>query len=115
MTMHEYSIVTALLEQVERHAKQHDAIAVRQLKVQIGELAGVEPILLQTAWEMFREHSLCAGAPLQIESVAAVWLCPRCGAEIAPGVALRCLECQVPARLSAGGEIVLSSIELEVA
>ncbi len=113
--MHEYSIVSALLHQVERHAAEHGAIAVHKLRVQIGELAGVDPALLQTAWELFRERSLCATAALSIESVAAVWRCPKCGVEFAHDVPLRCTACQLPARLSAGGEIMLSSIELEVA
>ena len=46
--MHEYSIVSALLHQVERHAAEHGAIAVHKLRVQIGELAGVDPALLQS-------------------------------------------------------------------
>jgi len=113
--MHEYSIVQALLARVEQEARTREARAVVALTVQIGELSGVEPDLLAAAWELIRERTLCAGAPMSIRSTPARWSCPSCGGEIRRGTALRCPECQVPARLTAGDEILLERIEMEVA
>jgi len=112
--MHEYSIVQALLGQVERHARQHRATAVHRLHVSIGELAGVEVPLLETAYTTFRERTLCSAADLEIHPVPASWSCPDCSREIAKGTALRCPDCGSPARLTCGDEIVLDRIEMEV-
>ena len=49
--MHEYSIVQSLLESCEEHAKSNDAKKVTKVVVKIGVLSGVEPELLQTAFE----------------------------------------------------------------
>ena len=112
--MHEYSIIQALLARVDREARQRGASAVHRLRVQIGELSGVEIDLLTTAFETFRQGSLCTDAELEVEAVPAQWSCPECGASIPRGAILRCRACGLPARLIGGDEIVLDQIELEV-
>ena len=113
--MHEYSIVQALLAQVERQAARHGARAVRRLEVRIGELSGVEVDLLKTAYEMMRDRTICDGAPMEVTPVVARWECRACGQAIPQGMALRCAACGSGARLAAGDEIMLDRIELEVA
>ncbi len=110
--MHEYSIVSALIERVEHEALARGAKRVVRLRVQLGELSGVEPELLVTAYETFRERTVCENAPMELDRVPAVWGCPRCGGPMAR--ALRCPCCHAPARLVSGDEIVLSQIEMEV-
>lgn len=112
--MHEYSIVSALVSQVEDQARKHVAPQVLAVRVRIGELAGVETELLRTAWELFREGSLCAGAELVVEPEPARWGCPGCGDAIAAGSRLRCPRCALPARLLEGDALVLERIEMEV-
>lgn len=111
--MHEYSIVAALIEQVEAHAAARGG-RVHRLHVAIGELAGVDVPLLRTAYATFCERTVCAGASLAVREVPALWRCPACGAGLARGARLRCPTCDRPARLAAGDEIVLERIELEV-
>jgi hydrogenase nickel incorporation protein HypA/HybF len=113
--VHEYSIVQALIQRVEAEVRAQGAVAVHRLTVRIGDLAGVERDLLKTAFDTFRERTVCAGAELDITPVAAEWVCPRCRRPIAAGQILRCVECGLPARLEAGDEIVLERIEMEVA
>jgi hydrogenase nickel incorporation protein HypA/HybF len=113
--MHEYSIASALLRQAEEHAQKHGAARVLRLEICVGELAGVEIPLLETAWGLVRERSLCAGAALRVRSLPARWACSRCEAPVARGLALRCERCRAPARLSEGDELVLERIEMEVA
>ena len=113
--MHEYSIVQALLERVEAEAARRGASAVHRLHVRIGEASGVEIDLLRTAYGVFRERTLCENADLDIVPVPARWQCPRCEGEIPRGSILRCPDCSLPARLSAGDEIFLDRIEMEVA
>lgn len=112
--MHEYSVVRALLDRVEAEARSHGAVAVHRILVRIGDSAGVERDLFATAYAVFREHTLCENARLEIEGVATRWQCPHCDASIAIGGLLRCLACGVPARLVAGDEIILERVEMEV-
>lgn len=112
--MHEYSIVQALVESVAEQARRHGAQEVHRLWVRIGDLSGVEPELLQSAYDTFREHTLCAAADLEIVRVPARWSCPRCDREIERGAPLRCAACGASGRLSSGDEIILDRIEMEV-
>jgi hydrogenase nickel incorporation protein HypA/HybF len=112
--MHEYSIVQALFDQIQQQARAREAVAVRRVTVQIGEIAGVEVELLRTAYDLFRVRTLCEHAPLDVEAVAARWTCPEGHGDIVRGSALVCPSCARPARLAAGDEIVLKQLELEV-
>jgi len=60
--MHEYSIVQALLNQCEENAIQHKAKKVKKIVVKIGVMSGVEPELLKTAFETFKEGTMCSEA-----------------------------------------------------
>jgi hydrogenase nickel incorporation protein HypA/HybF len=112
--VHEYSIVEALLERVRTESDAHSSSRIVRLWVSIGDVSGVDADLLATAYETFRERSLCADAPLEIKRVPARWACPRCNADVASGSVLRCDKCSGPARLVQGDEIVLDRIEMEV-
>ena len=113
--MHEYSLVQALMDRVEQEARARNATAIHRLSVRIGSLAGVEKDLLRSAYELCREGTICSGVELLIEPVEARWACGRCGRAVAPGEILTCPVCGSPARLTAGDEIVLDRIEMEVA
>ena len=112
--MHEYSIVAALLDRVRREVESRPGAVARKLHVRIGELAGVEPDLLRTAFTTFRARSACAEAELELVQVPAVWRCPRCDLPIAAGAVLRCPSCGRPAWLASGDDITLERIEMEV-
>ena len=112
--MHEYSIVQSLVDSVAAAVQDRDA-TVQRIDVAIGEIAGVDCALLTTAFEVFRDGTLCERATLTIDRIPARWECSRCGGEVAQGGFLRCALCNTPARLAAGHEIVLQRIELEVA
>lgn len=112
--MHEYSIVAALVERVEVEVARAGAIAVRRLTVQIGVAAGVEAELLLSAWEIFRDGTVCAGAELAIESVPVAWACTRCGAVPEKVGTLRCPSCSSPLRMVRGDDLTLRQIEMEV-
>ncbi|MGE3276457.1 MAG: hydrogenase maturation nickel metallochaperone HypA [Vicinamibacterales bacterium] len=112
--MHEYSIVSALYDRIADEAGRRQATAVRAVRVRIGELSGVEVELLRTAYDTFRPGTLCAEAPLEVDTVPALWSCPSCGGTPARGAALICPACGEPVRLVQGDEIVLERLELEV-
>ena len=112
--MHEYSIVQSLLDRVDEVALSRGAASVQRLTVRIGDLSGVEIPLLCSAFEVFRAHTVCAAAELDVQPVPAHWACPGCGRGFARGEVLRCADCGLPARLDQGDEIILERIEMEV-
>jgi hydrogenase nickel incorporation protein HypA/HybF len=112
--MHEYSIVQALVERVDAEVKSRHATSVQRLSIRIGELSGVDPDLLTTAYNIFRERTVCERAELDLTIVPARWACERCSRPIGPGSLLKCEACGVPARLAEGDEIMLDRIEMEV-
>ena len=112
--MHEYSLVTALLERVDEEARARRATAVKKVRLLVGELSGVEAELLGWAFEVAREDTLSSGAELELVRVAARWECPECGTAVPPGDSLHCPDCNAPATLAAGHELILERIELEV-
>jgi hydrogenase nickel incorporation protein HypA/HybF len=113
--MHEYSLVQALVERVEAEARARRATAVHRVVVSVGELSGVDPELFRTAYETFRDGTVCRDAPLELRRVEAVWRCPTCQRAIQRGAALSCPACARPAELASGsGEILLETLEMEV-
>jgi hydrogenase nickel incorporation protein HypA/HybF len=113
--MHEYSVGQALMERIEAEAAAHGASVVHRVTLKIGDVSGVEPELLASAFGILKEHSICAAAELVIERVPARWACPACNQPIVAGAVLRCPACDRPASLLAGDEIVLAQLEMEVA
>jgi hydrogenase nickel incorporation protein HypA/HybF len=111
--VHEYSIVASLIDRVQQEADARGGSRVHRLHVSIGELAGVELDLLKTAFDTFRERTICDGAELTIDTVAAAWACPACERTVERGAILRCDGCGRPARMIQGDEIVLQRIEME--
>jgi hydrogenase nickel incorporation protein HypA/HybF len=113
--MHEYSLVQSLVHRVETEAEARQALGVHRLVVQIGELSGVDPELLASAYDLFRAGTVCEKAELQVRRVAATWRCSGCRAEIPRGEVLTCTACGLPAELAEGGDqILLETIEMEV-
>ena len=113
-TVHEYSLVLSILERIGKEAEARHAREVVRVRIKVGEIAGVEPELLRYAFELAREGTICAKTELDIEVVPGEWICTGCGAPIERGTALQCNACGQPARLRAGGDITLDTMELEV-
>ena len=112
--MHEYSIVQSLYDAVAAQAAAKGAKSVHALRVRIGEMSGVDPGLLDTAWKTFRVKTICEDALLDVDIVAAEWQCSLCGAPVARGAVLACATCGAPAKLKQGDEILLDRIVMEV-
>ena len=74
--MHEMSIAGAVLDSVLRHAHGR---RVRRVGLRVGSMRQVVPSALEFAWELIREETVAAGAPLELETVATTASCRRCG------------------------------------
>jgi hydrogenase nickel incorporation protein HypA/HybF len=110
--MHEYSIIQALIDSVERSVAGKGT--PHRIEVRIGELSGVDCELLTTAYDVFRAGTICENATMTIDRVPVRWACPKCNGEIASNGILNCATCHEPAQLTTGDEIILQRIEVEV-
>ncbi|WP_058119978.1 hydrogenase maturation nickel metallochaperone HypA [Photobacterium kishitanii] len=79
--MHEYSIVGALIEQCEQHARDNDANKVTRVAIKVGILSGVEPALLETAFQTFKLEGICHDAEFEMHIQPLVLSCLECGQE----------------------------------
>jgi hydrogenase nickel incorporation protein HypA/HybF len=77
--MHEYSIVQSLLNNCEENAGQNGSTKVTKVVVKIGVLSGVEPDLLQIAFDTFKENTICHDALFVINIQKVVIKCKTCG------------------------------------
>ncbi len=80
--MHEYSIVQSLLDSCEENAKVNNATKVMKVVVKIGVMSGVEPALLQTAFDTFKENTICSNATFIINMQPIVINCHNCGKQL---------------------------------
>jgi hydrogenase nickel insertion protein HypA len=113
--MHEYSVVQALLEQVEKFAGENDAKKVTKVVVKIGAMSGVEPHLLAIAFDTFKEKTVCDGAEFVMDVQPLTLVCKACGArsELA-AVRYCCPRCEsLEVDVVDGEEMYLMSLEME--
>ena len=115
--MHEYSIVQSLLNIIEEHARKQGAKSVSKVVVKIGVLSGVEPHLLQVAFDTFKEGSICEKAELEMMIQPIVARCRSCGhtSEFEKDrIFFECQKCgEVDLEILDGEEMLLMSLELE--
>ena len=113
--MHEYSIVQALLEQCESYAKANDAEKVTKVITKIGKLSGVEPHLLEIAFETFKEKTVCDEAEFVMNLQNLLLYCNDCKFESEQSeVRYQCLHCQsTNVSVIDGEEMYLMTLEME--
>jgi hydrogenase nickel incorporation protein HypA/HybF len=112
--MHEWSIVETLLARVDAEVRGRGATRVHRLRVRLGALSGVEPVLLASAYEVFRAGTACADAALDLVTGGPRWRCRRCEVDVPADGPLVCPRCRDRGDLAAADEIVLERIEMEV-
>ena len=104
------------MRQVEQVAAAHGASAVELVILQIGELSGVEPPLLERAFEIARAGTVAEDAELEIRTGPVVVQCRECGGKSAvPPNRLLCSYCgEWRVRVVEGEELLLLSVELDL-
>ncbi|QKJ22806.1 hydrogenase/urease nickel incorporation protein HypA [Poseidonibacter lekithochrous] len=113
--MHEYSIVQSLLESCEQHARENDAKEVTKVVVKIGVLSGVEPDLLQTAFDTFKEQTVCHNAEFILNIQKITIKCVSCNNEsVLEKHEFQCPSCQsTNIEVIDGEDMYLMSLEME--
>lgn len=113
--MHEYSIVQALLEQCEDHAKANDSTKITKVVTKIGKLSGVEPHLLETAFETFKEKTVCEDAEFVMHLQDLKLQCNQCNKESEQTeMRYQCSHCQsTDVTVIDGEDMYLMTLEME--
>ncbi|MCA9159875.1 MAG: hydrogenase maturation nickel metallochaperone HypA [Planctomycetales bacterium] len=113
--MHEQSLVKALCAQILVAAAPLAADKIRQVKVAIGPLSGVDPILVQSAVEQVRTGYGLTQCELQIEHVELEALCRDCHSRFTiKDFVFRCAECKSSkVQVTQGDEFQLLSVTVE--
>lgn len=79
--MHEFSIVSSLLENCRQVARENGASKIMEVYVQIGRRSGVNASLFKRAFEEFKVGEICQNAELFIEEVEVEIFCKNCNQE----------------------------------
>jgi len=112
--MHELSLVMHLLDVVAEQARSSDFRKVTSLKVEVGELACVEPDAFRLCFEAASTGTVAEGAELRLEEVPARGRCEACGAEFRlQGLGQPCPACDSSrVEVLAGRELRLRELEV---
>jgi len=113
--MHEYSIVQALLTQCEDIARENEAESVSKIVVKIGKMSGVEPHLLEIAFNTFKEKTVCDGADFVMNVQPLVIECKQCGTSTElDKIYYKCPACEsLDVKVIDGEDMFLMSLEME--
>ena len=113
--MHEYSIVQALLNQCEEIANKNKASKITKVVVKIGVMSGVEPELLQTAFDTFKEGTICEDCEYIQNIQPIVIKCQKCNTtSTLEKNEYSCPKCQnVEIDVIDGEEMYLMQLEME--
>ena len=112
--MHEYSVVQALLNQCEEIAQQNNATHITKVITKIGVMSGIESHLLQTAFDTFKEGTICDKAEFIINLQKLKLECKECGNVFeVDEVRYFCLKCEsLRVKVLDGEEMYLMSLEM---
>ncbi|MDQ0957078.1 hydrogenase nickel incorporation protein HypA/HybF [Streptomyces sp. B4I13] len=115
--MHEMSVALAVVDQVAEAAGRSAGVtAVRSVRLQVGELAGVVPDALAFSFELACAGTLLEGAELITEAVPGRARCTPCAHEWAVGMPprLTCPACGAThTELLAGRELRIVDVHWE--
>ena len=114
--MHEFSLVSAVVDSLEEYAAQQGWGAVKKVTLRIGAMRQVIPETMRFAFKTACEGTPLAGAELEIISVPIAVRCPRCGREWGEEhMGMICPYCGCDdAQMAQGMELDIDSVEVEV-
>jgi hydrogenase nickel incorporation protein HypA/HybF len=112
--MHELSLASALIEQIQEILAREGAGSVARVTVLIGAMSGVEREAFEFAFPIVAEGGVADGAELIIEEAPIRVRCVRCEAESAPPFpSVHCTACaSTDVTITAGRDFMLQSLEV---
>lgn len=113
--MHEMALAESVLRIVEDTARRHQAVRVKAVHLEIGQLSHVEVDALRFSFDVVTRHSLAQGARLEIEAAPGAAWCMPCAGPVA--IARRgdgCPACgSYQLQVTGGDEMRVRDIEIE--
>ena len=113
--MHEMGIALEVLRVCREVAEANGGGRIERVRMDIGELAAIEPDLLMFAWEAATSDGPDAGATLEVSWHPAVQRCATCGEtkSRSEGSWLRiCPDCGMPLEVSGGDQLDVIDVTL---
>ncbi len=122
--MHEYSVMSQIVNSVLEEAKKRDAKKVEQVDLEIGEFTMLGDEQMRFAYEILSKDTILEGSKLQVSHRKGKVKCDSCGyegdvkiAEDSPHRAvpiLECPKCRSPAKIVEGRECFIRNIRMVV-
>ncbi|WP_456400110.1 hydrogenase maturation nickel metallochaperone HypA [Persephonella sp.] len=114
--MHEFSVVQSLLHLIEENVYKNNGKYVTKVVLKIGKLSGIEPDLLRTAFDTFKEKTVCEKAELIIIHQDVIAVCEECGSKFqVKDFHFVCKKCgSLNIDVVDGKDMLLMQIEMEV-
>ncbi len=112
--MHEMSLAESIVQIVEDTARKHGGTHVTSVRLEVGQLAGVEIDALRFCFEAASRESLAADALLVIDQPEGRAWCMPCGGSVTVGsLADPCPDCgSHQLQVTGGTELRVRDIEL---
>jgi hydrogenase nickel incorporation protein HypA/HybF len=113
--MHEFSLINELLEEVEQIRTREGAVAITTIELDCGPLCGVEPELLQFAFDSLGRDRLGNECTLILNRPPLRAACSACGNVFSPTLDdFRCDLCgSGEVRVTHGETLILRQVVLE--
>lgn len=113
--MHELSLVESVRELIEAAAAREGFSRVRRVRVEIGQLSGVEREAFEFCFDLAMRGSIVESARLDILATPGRGCCVSCGKDSALAVVYDpCEHCgAVPLAVTAGTEMRVIDLEVE--
>ncbi len=113
--MHEYSIVSSLIDVCKEIALQQNAKTIGKIVLKVGRLSGIELHFLTSCFDVFKEDTLCRNSELAIEICEVSIVCEECMSHsIIYENNFFCPVCKSHnTKMISGQELLVKSIEIE--
>jgi hydrogenase nickel incorporation protein HypA/HybF len=115
--MHEVSLVRTVLRTLDECVPAGRAGALRTVRLTVGALSGVEPVLLEMAWGVVVQATPWAHVTVAIEGVPVRVHCAPCATDFTPvHQRFACPACGTPSRdIRAGEELLIHQLIYDAA
>jgi len=122
--MHEFSVMTQIVDGVLAEARRRDAHKVEQVELEVGEFTMLGSEQLKFAYEVLSKDTLLQGSNLTIRTIKGKIKCDECSYEGSVQVAedaphrsipiLECPKCHSAAKIIEGRECIVRNIRMVV-